>query len=517
MLTFWASNPCRGPGLPIPLTAVGSAILHKEPLSCDSDDRCCSRSRPCLLAAPAGADAAFNPGDFYASFNFSGASVTTNIAHYGPAGAFIDTLSVPGPSGADAGLAYGPDGLLSPSRTGAPTASRSWHSTAVETSSRPTRAAGPTAEIANGIYLGKIAFDNAGHFFVGTFGGLLEYNTGDPNSGRLIYSGSNVNDVRVGNGDILVISDTNVIELSSSGAVVRSIGTPGEFTDLRGLEYDPQSNVIYASMLGTTAGFNQVMKLNFTTGALIASAPTVEPDDLFFTPDRRLVVGSRNSQPVILDANMNQIGSFGTGGGNRLFVTEIATQAFAVPSRRPSPVRASARSPWPAMPGGGCRTLNEDAPAGGTGAAFHTRECGSRPAAHGAARRHAMLRKLSTMTGSSSVPASEAMCRPLNAEEGGPRQDVDPVVAEELLHRLGHVRVFAVDQRPVPLDDRCAATDARAGAARRPTPPSSRRGRRRGADRPEGAGPGLRLLEARPAGGLSQQAQGHRHQAESHL
>ncbi|HEY2158567.1 MAG TPA: hypothetical protein VGH33_23255 [Isosphaeraceae bacterium] len=157
-----------------------------------------------LLAGPPGARAAFNPGDFYASFNLSGASVTTNIAHYGPTGAFIDTISVPGSASAETrGLAYGPDGLLYAVQ------SRGTDSLAVlaldsaGNVQQTYTASGPSAEIANGIYLGKIAFDNAGHFFVGTNGGLLEYNTGDASSGKLLYSGSNVNDVRaVGNCDI---------------------------------------------------------------------------------------------------------------------------------------------------------------------------------------------------------------------------------------------------------------------------------------------------------------------------
>ena len=38
---------------------------------------------------------------------------------------------------------------------------------------------------------------------------------------------------------------------------------------------------------------------------------------------------------------------------------------------------------------------------------------------------------------------------PLDAKDGGPGQDLDPLVPEESLDRLGHVRVFAVDQRAV--------------------------------------------------------------------
>ena len=52
---------------------------------------------------------------------------------------------------------------------------------------------------------------------------------------------------------------------------------------------------------------------------------------------------------------------------------------------------------------------------------------------------------------------------PLDAIDGGPGQDLDPLVPEELLDRLGHVRVLAVDQRAVPFDDRHAAAEAAEG------------------------------------------------------
>ena len=52
---------------------------------------------------------------------------------------------------------------------------------------------------------------------------------------------------------------------------------------------------------------------------------------------------------------------------------------------------------------------------------------------------------------------------PLDAIDGGPGQDLDPLVPEESLDRLGHVRVFAVDQRAVPFDDGHAAAEAAEG------------------------------------------------------
>src|SRR5262249_25048260 len=49
---------------------------------------------------------------------------------------------------------------------------------------------------------------------------------------------------------------------------------------------------------------------------------------------------------------------------------------------------------------------------------------------------------------------------PLYAIDGGPGPDLDPLVPEEPLDRLADVRVLAVDQRAVPLDDGHAAAEA---------------------------------------------------------
>ena len=49
--------------------------------------------------------------------------------------------------------------------------------------------------------------------------------------------------------------------------------------------------------------------------------------------------------------------------------------------------------------------------------------------------------------------------RPSTRSTAVPVQDLDPLVAEEPLDRLGDVRVLAVDQRAVPLDDGHAAAE----------------------------------------------------------
>ena len=52
---------------------------------------------------------------------------------------------------------------------------------------------------------------------------------------------------------------------------------------------------------------------------------------------------------------------------------------------------------------------------------------------------------------------------PLDAKDGGSGQDLDPLIPEESLDRLGHVRVFAVDQRAVPFDHGHAAAETAEG------------------------------------------------------
>ncbi len=59
-----------------------------------------------------------------------------------------------------------------------------------------------------------------------------------------------------------------------------------------------------------------------------------------------------------------------------------------------------------------------------------------------------------------SVQADGLAGSPLDAIDGCPGQHLDPLVQEEPLDRLGDVRVLAVDQRAVPLDDGHPATEA---------------------------------------------------------
>ncbi len=49
---------------------------------------------------------------------------------------------------------------------------------------------------------------------------------------------------------------------------------------------------------------------------------------------------------------------------------------------------------------------------------------------------------------------------PLDAIDGGPGQNLDPLVTAEMLDRVGDVRVLAVDQCAVPFDDGHATAEA---------------------------------------------------------
>ena len=84
-------------------------------------------------------------------------------------------------------------------------------------------------------------------------------------------------------------------------------------------------------------------------------------------------------------------------------------------------------------------------------------------------------------------PEADGLPELLDAEDGGPGQDLDPLVPEELLlTRPGHVRIFAVDQRGVPLDDglprgrRNAWSACASSTPTAPPPPRTRSGVRGG-------------------------------------
>jgi hypothetical protein len=292
------------------------------------------------LVAPATARADFATGDLFASF--SELSDTNNVAHYSSTGTYIDSLTIPSSSAnwSTRGLAVGPDGLLYvvQDRFLSGFAVLAFDS---KGGLQQTYTYGGTGDYIGGnISYGKIAFDASGHFFVGAGGGLVEFTTGSPNSGSLFFpqTSNGIFAVKaLPNGDQLAASAYDIYELNKAGQVVRDLTQAGSgpnalrFVDLRGLAYDPSTGVLYATMLGQTGSFFQILKIDYATGNLLATTTFTYADDLFLRSDGDLLVGSRTQVPAIFDPNLNEIGPISSIPGPRIFVTQ-AVKAVPEPA-----------------------------------------------------------------------------------------------------------------------------------------------------------------------------------------
>ncbi|APW61532.1 PEP-CTERM sorting domain-containing protein [Paludisphaera borealis] len=307
----------------------------------------CAVAAACCCVASADTRAGFTIGDIYATYNEL--HDENAVARYDSTGAYLGSIAMPATSiyGSTRGLGFGPDGLLyvvqdqlhqdanfnlvnqvgvlAFDSTGALKESYTYD--------------GPGSNM-NNISYGKISFDSSGHFFVGAGGGLLEFTEGSPGSGNLVFPTSNygVFDVKtLANGHMLVASAYDIYELDGSGHVVRDLtqaengANPYRFVDLRGLEYDASTGVLYASMLSDSSHYFQVMKIDYATGALLGAKTFTYADDLFLGADGRLLVGSRTQTPIFLDKDLNSLGSFSSDAGPRMFVTQFGPAASAVP------------------------------------------------------------------------------------------------------------------------------------------------------------------------------------------
>ena len=113
----------------------------------------------------------------------------------------------------------------------------------------------------NGIFVwgsgssGKIAVDDQGNIYVGGGNALVHFTIGNPNSGMVLYSHDQVEDVEIlPNGNLFVAWDYGVDEITSNGTFVRTVvfsnGT--DFVNIWGIEYNPATNKLFITQLGTT-------------------------------------------------------------------------------------------------------------------------------------------------------------------------------------------------------------------------------------------------------------------------
>jgi hypothetical protein len=175
--------------------------------------------------------------------------------------------------------------------------------------------------LAGNISYGKIAVDST-YIYVAGASELIRFTLGSGDPGTSIYSNNQVFDVKVlPSGHLLVASAYAVDEITNAGAFVRSIPLSGaSFVDVRGIEYDPAKNKLFATELGYTNFFFQLMRINASTGVLEKSATFNYADDLFLTQSGTLLVGSRTETPRIYTENLNSVGTVGIT--QRMFVTQ---------------------------------------------------------------------------------------------------------------------------------------------------------------------------------------------------
>ena len=119
--------------------------------------------------------------------------------------------------------------------------------------------------------------------------------------------------------------------MSASGNILREIDlsdpfgitnqTYPHFTDIRGIESDPLSNDIFLTMIGYSNFYFQTMRMN-SNGELLDTNFFWYGDDMFYTSEGSLLVGSRTQSPGIFTNEIGFMGSF--EGNEQMFVTQIA-------------------------------------------------------------------------------------------------------------------------------------------------------------------------------------------------
>lgn len=170
--------------------------------------------------------------------------------------------------------------------------------------------------------LGKIAFDQDDHFYVGTSSQIVQFDIGVPTSARR-FGGSNVFDVDVmPNGHVVNTGDSFITEFDEADSPFRSLY--GDFSNSRGFEYDPKGSVFYVSSSGPSGDpvlFDALEKIDASTGQPLGRTTFTYCDDLWLALDGRLVVGSRTEAPGIFDSDLTRIGSF--EGDAMMFVTQF--------------------------------------------------------------------------------------------------------------------------------------------------------------------------------------------------
>ena len=270
---------------------------------------------------------AFVPGHYYTSNYFSGV-----ITEYDGTGMVVGSYTVPPALGDDVrGLVFGADGLLYATLS---LGTSGFAVLALKSDGTVMATYAGSVYITGNISFGKIAVDNQ-YLYVCGQNVLTRFLLEDPSSGTTIYTAFDIFDVKpLPNGHLFVASQSYVDEITTSGAFVRRIELTGgkSFNDIRGIEYNPATNILFVTHLGYTDFDFRIMRVNATTGALLSNVEFNYADDLFLDSSGDLLVGSRTQSPTFFSQDLTIANSL--NGGQQMFVTQYApTQALNISAR----------------------------------------------------------------------------------------------------------------------------------------------------------------------------------------
>lgn len=190
----------------------------------------------------------FVPGNYYSSSYSSRV-----IKEYDGTRSVIASFTVPATFGDEVkGLALGADGLLYVAVSRG--SSGGFTVLALRSDGSLSANYDGTDSIHHNSSIGKIALDNQYLYVCG--GSLTRFRLGDPSSGTMIHGGGfDVKPLPNGHLLVAVALAPSIDEITTSGEFIRRLEliAPGfgqDFFGIRGLEYDPQTNVLFVSQLG---------------------------------------------------------------------------------------------------------------------------------------------------------------------------------------------------------------------------------------------------------------------------
>lgn len=284
----------------------------------------------CLCITPSANAFDFRFSDFYGV-----ADRSSVIVQYAPNGAVRSSLAVQLPqySYGFNGLAFGPDRLLY-----AVVAQHSGFSVlALDSSGAVQRTYTHSDYIAGDVADGKICFDNAGRFYVGTGSGLVRFDRNGSSTGTRIYSeqGSVQDVMLLRNGNLMVAAGLWLLEITPNGQYVRqfSISDPNNLLppnaltlrDCNAFDYDPRTNSMFTYALGDSAFPQRLCKFDASTGALLAYRSWPGVNDMVVANDGRLIVANWHLYNTrIYSSNLVILGTF--GGSPTAFITQCVPE-----------------------------------------------------------------------------------------------------------------------------------------------------------------------------------------------